>query len=97
MPSNRKTMDYTSIRRILLLFRSPAIRNAPDKSAQAMRSNHRGPNNRSTIRECAACLDVLVAKTMIDQPMAIEGKGMLLDIVLMLVGLIRTNSPSRNV
>ena len=52
---------------------------------------------RGSALECAACLDVLVAKTMIEESLAIEGKGMLLEIVSMLVGLIRSNSPSRNV
>ena len=52
---------------------------------------------RGSALECAACLDVLVAKTMIEESLAIEGKGMLLEIVSMLVGLIRSNSPSRDV
>jgi four helix bundle protein len=52
---------------------------------------------RGSALECAACLDVLVAKTMIEESLAIEGKGRLLEIVSMLVGLIRSNSPSRDV
>jgi len=40
---------------------------------------------RGSALECAACLDVLVAKTLIEQSVAIEGKGMLLDIVSMLI------------
>ena len=52
---------------------------------------------RESARECATCLDVLVAKTIIDESLAVEGKGLLLKAVLMLVGLIRSNSPSRDV
>ena len=52
---------------------------------------------RGSALECAACLDVLVAKAIIEESVAVEGKGMLLDIVSMLVGLIRSNSPSRDV
>ena len=52
---------------------------------------------RGSAFECAACLDVLVAKTAIEQSAAAEGKGMLLEIVSMLVGLIRSNSLSRDV
>jgi len=52
---------------------------------------------RGSALECAACLDVLVARAVIEESVAVEGKGMLLDIVSMLVGLIRSNSPSRDV
>ena len=52
---------------------------------------------RESARECATCLDVLVAKTIIDESLAVEGKGLLLKTVLMLVGLIRSDSPSRDV
>ena len=52
---------------------------------------------RGSALECAACLDVLVAKTIIEESLAVEGKGLLLKIVSMLVGLIRSNSPSRDV
>ena len=52
---------------------------------------------RGSALECAACLDVLVAKTIIEEFVAVEGKGTLLGIVSMLVGLIRSNSPSRDV
>jgi four helix bundle protein len=37
--------------------------------------------------ECAACLDVLVAKGLCDNTMVSEGKGQLLEIVSMLTGL----------
>jgi hypothetical protein len=40
---------------------------------------------------------VLVAKSLIDQAAAMKGKEMLIEIVSMLVGLIRSNSPNRDV
>ncbi len=46
--------------------------------------------------ECAACLDVLVAKGLVEQRVIEEGKRMLVEIVSMLVSLIRSNSPTRN-
>ncbi len=52
---------------------------------------------RGSALECAACLDVLLAKTIIHQSVADEGKGCLVDIVSMLIGLIRSNSKSRSV
>ena len=54
-------------------------------------------NARGSALECAACLDVLVAKTITAPSVAFCGKGKLHEIVSMLVGLIRSNSPSRNV
>ena len=48
---------------------------------------------RGSALECAACLDVLVAKKRIDS--ADSGKAILVGIVSMLVGLIRSNSDSR--
>ena len=48
---------------------------------------------RGSALECAACLDVLVAKKLIEQ--ADSGKAMLVKIVSMLVGLIRSTSPHR--
>ena len=52
---------------------------------------------RGSALECAACLDVLVAKTIINGSVAVEGKKLLLEIVSMLIGLIRSNSSSREV
>ena len=52
---------------------------------------------RGSALECAACLDVLVAKKKIEKAKAEEGKASLVEIVSMLVGLIRTNSPDREV
>lgn len=54
-------------------------------------------NARASTLECAACLDVLVAKSILDQTVTTNGKEILLDIVAMLVGLIRSNSPNRDV
>ena len=48
---------------------------------------------RGSALECAACLDVLVAKKRMDS--AESGKAMLVRIVSMLVGLIRSTSTSR--
>ncbi len=48
---------------------------------------------RGSALECAACLDVLVAKKRLKD--ADSGKMILIPIVSMLVGLIRSTSPSR--
>jgi len=48
---------------------------------------------RGSALECAACLDVLVTKKRIEN--ADSGKSMLVKIVSMLVGLIRSTSPGR--
>jgi|SRR5437867_7414590 len=45
--------------------------------------------------ECAACLDVLVAKRKLKLEEVLEGKDSLVEIVSMLVGLIKSNSPDR--
>ncbi len=50
---------------------------------------------RGSALECAACLDVLTVKKRIEQEQADSGKRSLVPIVSMLVGLIRSNSPSR--
>ena len=52
---------------------------------------------RGSALECAACLDVLVARKRIETSVADEGKVVLVEIVSMLVGLIRANSDSRKV
>ena len=46
--------------------------------------------------ECAACLDILVAKKKVDRDYVKKGKDQLYQIVSMLIGLIRANS-ERNV
>ena len=43
-------------------------------------------NARGSTLECAACLDVLVAKSLVEQTVAMEGKEMLIEIVSMLFG-----------
>ena len=50
---------------------------------------------RGSALEYAACLDVLVAKRRIAPEQIVEGKGMLLEIVPMLIGLIKSNSTTR--
>jgi len=50
---------------------------------------------RGSALECAACLDVLVAKGILTEEQAARGKDMLREIVSMLVGLIKSNSRDR--
>jgi len=50
---------------------------------------------RGSALECAACLDVMVARKLIVKILADEGKVSLIEIVSMLVGLIRANSKKR--
>jgi four helix bundle protein len=52
-------------------------------------------NARGSALECAACLDVLVAKSRLAAGEALPGKELLQGIVSMLIGLIRSNSESR--
>lgn len=52
---------------------------------------------RGSALECAAALDVLVSKRKIISETAENGKAMLFEVVSMLVGLIRSNSPDRDV
>jgi len=52
---------------------------------------------RGSALESAACLDVLVAKRKMDPNQAAEGKSILIEIVSMLAGLIRSNSEDRKV
>ncbi len=52
---------------------------------------------RGSALECAACLDVLVAKNVVDEARVEAGKAVLVEVVSMLVGLIRSNSPDRKV
>jgi len=49
---------------------------------------------RGSALECAAALDVLVAKQVLGESEAEPGKAVLAEIVSMLVGLIRSNSES---
>lgn len=50
---------------------------------------------RGSALECAACLDVLTAKSVLAADTAAEGKQRLIAVVSMLVGLIRANSSWR--
>jgi four helix bundle protein len=50
---------------------------------------------RGSALECAACLDVLVAKKILPASEIIEGKELLRPIVSMLVGLIKSVAPDR--
>lgn len=52
-------------------------------------------NARGSALECAACLDVLVAKKFLSADVAEESKKLLHEIVSMLIGLIRANDSSR--
>lgn len=52
---------------------------------------------RGSALECAASLDVLVAKRIVDQALADTGKKTLLEVVSMLAGLIRANSETRKI
>ena len=52
---------------------------------------------RGSALECAACLDVLLAKALIQEPAMLEGKAILIEIVSMLVGLIRSNAQHRQI
>ena len=52
-------------------------------------------NARGSALECAACLDVLVAKGQLEAGEECPGKELLHGIVSMLVGLIRSNSNHR--
>ena len=52
---------------------------------------------RGSALESAACLDVLVAKKLMESHAVEGGKEMLVNIVSMLVGLIRANSDTRSV
>jgi four helix bundle protein len=52
-------------------------------------------NARGSALECAACLDVLVAKGKLVAGEEVPGKELLYGVVSMLVGLIRSNSDSR--
>jgi four helix bundle protein len=52
---------------------------------------------RGSALESAACMDVLVAKKLMEPSAVEEGKELLVNIVSMFVGLIRANSDTRTV
>ena len=45
--------------------------------------------------ECAGCLDLIFIKKLLSEAELNEGKSLLRDVVSLLVGLIRSNSPDR--
>ncbi len=53
-------------------------------------------NARGSALECAACIDVLCTRGKLSSEKTSEGKGMLVEIVSMLVGLIKAISETRN-
>ena len=93
------------------LPKSMAVRGQLDRAATAIPLNiaegngKYQPNDRcrffdiarGSALECAACLDVAVAKKKVPQAVGKRGKAMLAEIVAMLVGLIRSNSPTRDI
>ena len=91
--------------------KSAAVHNQLDRASTSVPLNIAEGNGKHTLSdrcrlfeiargsalECAACLDVLVAKKKIDQDRADEGKTVLVEVVSMLVGLIRANLADRKV
>ena len=51
--------------------------------------------SRGSALECAGCLDVLVAKAVLSEKEIAPGKETLANVVSMLVGLIKSTSPTR--
>ena len=50
---------------------------------------------RGSALECAGCLDLIFIKKLLSEVELDAGKSLLKDIVSLLVGLIRSNSPDR--
>ena len=50
---------------------------------------------RGSALECAAALDVLVAKGVLDDNEVLSGNNILISIISMLVGLVKSNSTDR--
>lgn len=89
--------------------KSVAVRGHLDESSSSVALNIAEGNGKFTARdrcrffdisrasalECAACLDVLVAKAILSEEGIAPGKEMLVNVVSMLVGLIKTTSPVR--
>jgi four helix bundle protein len=50
---------------------------------------------RGSALECSGCLDLLAIKSLLSETELNEGKGLLIEIVRLLAGLIRSNSPDR--
>lgn len=91
--------------------RSSAVHNQLDRASTSIPLNIAEGNGKFTAAdrcryidtargsafECAACLDVLVAKKVVAESDVAAGKDRLVEIVAMLVGLIRANSETRTV
>ena len=105
------TLDFITWVTVLLerVPKSAAVYNQLDRSSTSMPLNiaegtgkFTAPDRcryydsaRGSALECAAALDVLVAKRMLHKNEIIEGKEILRPIVSMLVGLIKSVAPDR--
>jgi four helix bundle protein len=106
-----KTLDFITWVTVLLerVPKSAAVYNQLDRASTSMPLNiaegtgkFTAPDRcryydsaRGSALECAAALDVLVAKRMLQKNEIIEGKEILRPIVSMLVGLIKSVAPDR--
>lgn len=106
-----KTLEFISWATAVLerVPKSVAVHNQLDRSSTSIPLNiaegtgkFTGPDRcryydsaRGSALECAACLDVLVAKRILQPDEITEGKGLLRPIVSMLVGLIKSVAPER--
>jgi four helix bundle protein len=91
------------------LPRTPSVRNQLDRASTSIPLNiaegngrftsadrcHFFDNARGSALECAACLDVMIAKQFVERDDIQQGKTMLVKMVSMLFGLIRANSDVR--
>jgi len=91
------------------LPRTASVRNQLDRASTSIPLNIAEGNGRFTSAdrcrffdnargfalECAACLDVMIAKQFVGKDDIQEGKSMLIKMVSMLFGLIRANSDVR--
>ena len=98
-----------SSHQLALIPKSMAVHNQLDRASTSIALNIAEGNGkftpagrcrffdiaRGSALECAACLDVLVAKDKLSTDEVEAGKNLLVEIVSMLVGLIRSNSPTR--
>jgi len=87
------------------LPRTASVRNQLDRASTSIPLNiaegngrftsadrcHFFDNARSSALECAACLDVMIAKQFVERDDIQQGKTMLVKMVSMLFGLIRAN------
>ena len=77
----RDQLDRVSTSIVLNLAEGNGKRSYPDRSRFFDIA-------RGSALECAACLDVLVVRSLLSEPLAVEGKKQLLEIVAMIAGLI---------